>query len=457
MKKASISLILLVSSVCVAQTDNTFYARQFAGTDVGAKVANAQKSCLPATFVPCIIIIDPSLAAWPTGAMPTKCAQCNWMDYRSGTLSTAGPGVFNTSISNCQNASYINGADLTMFAGSTPGIQGGVCGAVIVPSNATTGFSAAAIIGLASTNGNTTYGTAVGAYLQGRALTPNSIAEGANIVAISDPTAPNAVLQGIEVDVDAQGANTQVLGVSVNGFNWTSQPNWASAYIVAAPTLLVGGFWNYAFYSYDGVGPTFAYIGTKTMANGIGSQVLQFQNRTSGGAEQTSTINTDLNGQFNFTPIGAVSLFQGTVWSNGGFNTSNGAVIPNTATGYSTVNSGTKVVIAPTIPGSGATLMTGPTTSTSGDLIKFSDAVGTLADAGLSATKMLANCGTMTTTAAASNTLACTWVTTSSTCAVTPSNATAVAWTYYTPTANTVTVYHAAIAGATYAIACSAN
>jgi hypothetical protein len=71
--------------------------------------------------------------------------------------------------------------------------------------------------------------------------------------------------------------------------------------------------------------------------------------------------------------------------------------------------------------------------------------------------KMLANCGTMTTTAAASNALSCAWVTASSSCAVTPSNATAVAWTYFAPSAGSVTVYHASTAGATYSIACSAG
>ena len=71
--------------------------------------------------------------------------------------------------------------------------------------------------------------------------------------------------------------------------------------------------------------------------------------------------------------------------------------------------------------------------------------------------KVLQNCGTMTTTAATSNSLTCGWVNAASLCSVTPSNSTSVAWTYYTPSAGSITVFHASTAGATYAIACSPN
>jgi hypothetical protein len=76
---------------------------------------------------------------------------------------------------------------------------------------------------------------------------------------------------------------------------------------------------------------------------------------------------------------------------------------------------------------------------------------------GIPGTKFLASCGSMTTTASASDAISCSWVTASSVCTVTPSNSTSVAWSYFVPTAGSVTVYHAPTAGATYAIACSAN
>lgn len=94
------------------------------------------------------------------------------------------------------------------------------------------------------------------------------------------------------------------------------------------------------------------------------------------------------------------------------------------------------------------------------------DCSGTLRAAGgvfgtslsLSGAGVLANCGKLTTTAAASDALSCAWVTSSSTCTVTPISATAPAWTYITPSAGSVTVYHSATAITNaYSIACSAN
>lgn len=80
-----------------------------------------------------------------------------------------------------------------------------------------------------------------------------------------------------------------------------------------------------------------------------------------------------------------------------------------------------------------------------------------LATGGAGMMKTLANCGIMTTTAAESDSLSCAWVTTASNCAITPNNSNAVPFTYYTAAAGSVTVHHAATAGATYGIACSAN
>jgi hypothetical protein len=85
MKNSAIALLLFLASLpCLAQIDNTFYAKAFPGSDVGTKVANAQDACNLNAAVPCVIVIDPSLAVWPAGTMPTPCVQCSWMDYRSG-------------------------------------------------------------------------------------------------------------------------------------------------------------------------------------------------------------------------------------------------------------------------------------------------------------------------------------------------------------------------------------
>jgi hypothetical protein len=74
---------LIASGVALAQTDDTFYVKQFAGLDVGAKTARAQAACNANTAIPCVIVFDPSLAVYAQGNMPAKCSQCIWQDYRS--------------------------------------------------------------------------------------------------------------------------------------------------------------------------------------------------------------------------------------------------------------------------------------------------------------------------------------------------------------------------------------
>jgi hypothetical protein len=66
------------------QTDNTLYALNFAGPDVGTKVANAQAACNSNAATPCFIVIGPTLAAFPAGTLPTPCGRCHFIDYRAG-------------------------------------------------------------------------------------------------------------------------------------------------------------------------------------------------------------------------------------------------------------------------------------------------------------------------------------------------------------------------------------
>ena len=79
-----VAALMLVAS-CAGQADNTFSAKSFKGATVGEKVAAAQTACWPDASIPCIIVIDPSLAAFPAGVMPTLCAQCTLQDWRGGT------------------------------------------------------------------------------------------------------------------------------------------------------------------------------------------------------------------------------------------------------------------------------------------------------------------------------------------------------------------------------------
>jgi hypothetical protein len=92
MKKIAFLLLLLAgfTSAAIAQTDNTFYAKEYPGATVGQKIAAAQASCNPNAAIPCIIVIDPSLATWAAGSMPSQCGQCSWVDYRTGAPTGGG-------------------------------------------------------------------------------------------------------------------------------------------------------------------------------------------------------------------------------------------------------------------------------------------------------------------------------------------------------------------------------
>jgi hypothetical protein len=84
MKRIFAFLFLASAIACFAQTDNTIYVKQFPGVTVGQKVAAAMLACNPNTAIPCIVVIDPSLAAWATGTMPAPCSRCSVLDYRTG-------------------------------------------------------------------------------------------------------------------------------------------------------------------------------------------------------------------------------------------------------------------------------------------------------------------------------------------------------------------------------------
>lgn len=92
--KARILLILafwFAFIVNLSSQSTNSIASQFPGPDVATKVANAQNACYPSSgSVPCIIVIDASLSSYPTGSLPVKCANCSWLDYRSGPPSGSG-------------------------------------------------------------------------------------------------------------------------------------------------------------------------------------------------------------------------------------------------------------------------------------------------------------------------------------------------------------------------------
>lgn len=224
--------------------------------------------------------------------------------------------------------------------------------------------------------------------------------------------------------------------------------------------------------------------GTSSSANYqqyvLGSTVaLSLQGGATELASSSGTLGLTPNagGYTAYLTSSSLSLGSAAYNTNVGYQIAGATVIPSTATGYHGTN-GTKVQLSdatgtsgylakfsadgsvtsgPSLGGSNSIVPTESGTFVAGDALQANSSSGDIADSGFALSKVPRNCGTMTTTASASNSLACSWVSVSSNCTVTPSNSTSVAWTYFVPSPGTVTVYHAATAGATYAIACSGN
>lgn len=80
-----LALPALTAAAAFGQSvDSTISVKQFPGTTVGAKVANAQSACTVQAPVKCYLLLEPSLAAYDTGTIPSLCSNCVLVDYRSG-------------------------------------------------------------------------------------------------------------------------------------------------------------------------------------------------------------------------------------------------------------------------------------------------------------------------------------------------------------------------------------
>ena len=99
---------LLLAPVLHCQSDSMIHVNQFPGITVGTKVASAMQHC-PAAPVPCMLVIDGSLAAAATGNMPALCGNCTLVDYRQGVPGAGGP----------VQAPSLNGAKLTNDSGKS--------------------------------------------------------------------------------------------------------------------------------------------------------------------------------------------------------------------------------------------------------------------------------------------------------------------------------------------------
>lgn len=93
------SVILLVCALLMpafAQRENTFYVRDFFrdGGTVADALTAAQSACNSDTMIPCIVVLDPTLARYPQGVTPERCAQCVWQDFRQARTLRNGVASF---------------------------------------------------------------------------------------------------------------------------------------------------------------------------------------------------------------------------------------------------------------------------------------------------------------------------------------------------------------------------
>src|SRR5580704_618279 len=85
MRTLSALLIPAISAaLAAAQTDNTISVKKSPGATVGDKIVAAQQTCDPNAAIPCILVLDPSLAVVPAGTFPGLCPQCSIEDFRGG-------------------------------------------------------------------------------------------------------------------------------------------------------------------------------------------------------------------------------------------------------------------------------------------------------------------------------------------------------------------------------------
>jgi hypothetical protein len=81
--------VVILAASCAGQ-DNTFYVKTFPGMTVGQKVAAAQAACIPDAGVPCVLVIDPTLARYAAGSLPSLNANVTLEDMRAGGFVTNG-------------------------------------------------------------------------------------------------------------------------------------------------------------------------------------------------------------------------------------------------------------------------------------------------------------------------------------------------------------------------------
>jgi len=121
--------LVLAAVAAHAQTDSTIHVKAFPGNTIGQLVTEAMATCTPVVQVPCILLIDPSLATMTVGTMPTLCSHCYLSDFRAGV-----PGSYALPIATPSTLGGIKPDNTTIQVNSTTGIASAVGGSGALPA-----------------------------------------------------------------------------------------------------------------------------------------------------------------------------------------------------------------------------------------------------------------------------------------------------------------------------------
>jgi hypothetical protein len=307
MKTFLIAGAMLAAALAFGQSDSMIHVKAFQGVTVGQKVTAAQRTCVSAP-VPCILILDASLAAYPEGAMPTLVSNASLYDFRSGppTLGGATAGIFTNLTMNTPFSALTNGlSPLTEFQSaqgseySTDGVTSGVS----VPASS----SVFQVNGLAAYVRNASATTAgVGLYAQGRcnAATNGARCWGANLVATDhldngDASSTSSTLYGIEVDWDPTNSGDAGVGeLSIANASTGMTGQTLGTAFEAQANSKANLIWHDGFDTADGAALYFGNSGASCTSGTCKSQSLRFFYYNAGSESSAETF-VDSNGRFN--------------------------------------------------------------------------------------------------------------------------------------------------------------
>jgi hypothetical protein len=331
-----------------------------------------------------------------------------------GPTSAISPGTFTNLASHCGSSAFVNGASMSMFAssGDTNYTMDGLCGAVINPPGATNSQSNG-VSGMVDNHANgvdvSASPAAMGVYAQVRQYGGSGTAAwGFNAVGIVEPSInQTTLLNEVDFDLLTSVTNATVIGWEVNAPYFDSAPLQSYGFDVVTPGCHTTNFgtypytgcpqWQYGFATQAGATPIGLLLSPiSNFGNSKPSQSIQLTAFNSSGVPIAGTAQMDSNGNIIFTPAAS-----GGILLNGNILNGNGTVIPSGVTGYHGANTATKVQLSdntgtsgnltkwdvngnvtngPAIAGAGAAVPTGPSTSTTNDVVCYADTSGTLKD-----------------------------------------------------------------------------